>query len=59
MIDAWLSCVGDDRVVVAEQRLEEAAVRVEAGAEEDRVLGAEERRQALLELAGAAPACRR
>ena len=42
--------VGDDRVVGAEQRLEQPAVRVEAGAEEDRVLGAEELRQALLEL---------
>ena len=42
--------VGDDGVVGAEQRLEQAAVRVEARAEEDRVLGAEELREALLEL---------
>ena len=42
--------VGDDGVVGPEQRLEEAAVRVEARAEEDRVLGAEEGRQPLLEL---------
>ncbi len=42
--------VGDDGVVGAEQRLEEAAVGVEARAEEDRVLGAEEGREALLEL---------
>ena len=51
--------VGDDRVVGAEQRLEETAVGVEARAEEDRVLGAEERREPLLELAGAASASRR
>ena len=42
--------VGDDGVVGPEQRLEEAAVRVEARAEEDRVLGAEEGREPLLEL---------
>jgi hypothetical protein len=36
--------VGDDRVVLAEQRLEQAAVGVEARAVEDRVLGAEEGR---------------
>jgi hypothetical protein len=34
--------VGDDRVLGAEQRLEQAAVRVEARAVEDRVLRAEE-----------------
>ena len=43
--------VGDDRVLLAEERLEEAAVGVEARAEEDRVVGAEERRDPLLELA--------
>ena len=42
--------VRDDGVVGPEQRLEQAPVGVEAGAEEDRVLGAEERRQPLLEL---------
>ena len=36
--------VGDDGVFVVEQRLEQAAVGVEAGAVEDRVLGAEETR---------------
>ena len=59
MIEAWFSCVGDDRVLRAEERLEQAAVGVEAGAIEDRVLGAEEAREPLLELACAAPACRR
>jgi hypothetical protein len=34
--------VGDDRVLLAEQRLEQAAVGVEARRVEDRVLGAEE-----------------
>ena len=43
--------VGDDRVLVAQERLEQPAVRVEAGAEEDRVVGAEERREPLFELA--------
>ena len=43
--------VGEDRVVRAEQRLEDAAVRVEAGRVEDRVLHAEERGDPLLELA--------
>ena len=43
--------VGDDRVALVEQRLEDAAVRVEARAEEDRVLRAEERGEPLLELA--------
>ncbi len=42
--------VGDDRVFGAEQRFEKAAVRVETGAEQDRVVRAEELRQALLEL---------
>ena len=42
--------VGDDRVLLAEQRLEEAAVGVEAGGVEDRVLGAEEARETGLEL---------
>ena len=43
--------VGDDRVLLAEQRLEEAAVRVEARRVEDRVVRPEERRERLLELA--------
>jgi hypothetical protein len=42
--------VGDDRVVLAQQRLEQAAVGVEGGGVEDGVLGAQEARQALLEL---------
>ena len=36
--------VADDRVLFVEQRLEQAAVRVEARRVEDRVLGAEEAR---------------
>ena len=51
--------VGDHGVLVGEQRLEEASVRVEAGGEEDRVLGPEERREVLLERRGGATACRR
>jgi hypothetical protein len=46
-----IELVGDDRVLLVEQRLEEAAVGVEAGAEEDRVVGAEKRGQTLFELA--------
>ena len=42
--------VGDDRVLGAEQHLEDAAVGVEAGRVEDRRLGAEEVRQPRLEL---------
>ena len=51
MIDAWFSCVRDHGVPLVEQRLEDAAVGVEARAEQDRVLRAEERREALLQLA--------
>ena len=51
--------VGDDGVLGAEQRLEHAAVGVEAGGVQDRGLGAEELRQPRLELACAASACRR
>ena len=42
--------VADDGVLFAEERLEQAAVGVEAGAEENRLLGAEELREAILEL---------
>src|SRR5690606_41705066 len=42
--------VGDDRVLLAQQRLEQPAVGVEAGGVEDRVLGAEETGDGLLEL---------
>ena len=42
--------VGDDRVLLAEQRLEQAAVGVEAGGVEDGVLHAEEARDLRLEL---------
>ena len=42
--------VGDDRVLRAEQRLEDAAVGVEAGGEQDGVLGAEELRDPALQL---------
>ena len=43
--------VGDDRVAVVQEHLEEAAVGIEAGRVEDRVVGAEERREPLLESA--------
>src|SRR5690606_16536013 len=42
--------VRDDRVVLAEQRLEQPAVRVKAGSVEDGVLRAEEVRDGLLQL---------
>ena len=42
--------VADHRVLLAEQRLEQPAVRVEARRIEDRVLGAEEAAESLLEL---------
>ena len=51
--------VGDDRVLLAEQRLEEPAVGVEARGVEDRVLGAEEARDGRLELLVDASGCRR
>jgi hypothetical protein len=51
--------VGDDRVLLAEQGLEEPAVGVEGRAVEDRVLGADEGRDAPLELPCGCPACRR
>jgi hypothetical protein len=43
--------VADDRVLGAQQRLEQPGVGVEAAGVEDRVLGADERRDAPLELA--------
>jgi hypothetical protein len=42
--------VGEDGVLRSEQRLEDPAVRVEAGGEEDRVLHSEEAGHSLLEL---------
>ncbi len=51
--------VGDDRVLLRQQRLEQPAIGVEAGGVEDRVLHAEERRDLRLELPCAPPACRR
>ena len=44
---------------LVQQRLEQAAVRVEAGGIEDRVLHAEEAAQLLFELLVHASACRR
>ena len=41
--------IGDDRVLRPEQRLEHAAIRVEAGGEEDRIVLAEPARDPLLE----------
>ena len=43
--------VADDRVLLAEEGLEEAAVGVEAGGVEDGVLGAEKAAEPRLELA--------
>ena len=43
--------VGDEDVLLAEERLEDGGVRVEAGGEEERLLRPEELRQAALELA--------
>ena len=43
--------IRDDRVLLVRQRLEQAAVRVEAGRVEDRILGAEEFGEAALQLA--------
>ncbi len=42
--------VGDDRVVLAQDRLEQPAVGVEAGGVEDRVVGAEEAREGVFEV---------
>ena len=42
--------VGDDRVLLGQEGLEQATVGVEAGAVEDRVFGAEELGQGVLEL---------
>ena len=44
MIDAWFSASRDHAVLLAQERLEQAAVGVEAGRVEDRVVGAEEAR---------------
>ena len=46
-----VEAVGDDRVRFLEQRLEHAAVGVETGGEDDRVVLAEVLRDGLLELA--------
>ena len=43
--------IGNDGVVLGEQRFEQTAVGVEAGGKQDRVLRTQECRQALLELA--------
>ena len=45
-----VECVGDDRVVLAQQRLVQAAVGIEAGGVEDGVLGAEELRDLRFQL---------
>src|SRR4029079_10509534 len=42
--------VADDRVLFAEEHLKESAVGIEAGTVEDRILGAQERAERLLEL---------
>jgi hypothetical protein len=58
MIEAWLSASEMTASSFAQQRLEQAAVGVEAGGVEDRVLGAEEggdlRFQLLVQVLGAA-----
>ena len=46
-----IQLVGDDRVLLLRDRLEQSLVRVPARAVQDRVLGGEEARDALLELA--------
>ena len=51
--------VADDGVLLAEERLEEAAVGVEAGGVEDGVLGAEKRAQACTRAPCGSPGCRR
>ena len=51
--------VGDDGVLLAEQRLEHAAIGIEAGGEEDGVFHAEIIGDAALERAGAGRWCRR
>ena len=51
--------VGDDRVLGAQDRLEQPAVGVEARGIEDRVLGAEELARSPARAPCAAPACRR
>ncbi len=50
MIEAWFERVRNDGVLFAEQRLEQAAIGVEAGAVEDRVLHAEKAGNARLQL---------
>ena len=50
MMLAWFSASRDDRVLLAEQRLEQAAVGVEARGVEDGVLGAEEPAKRRLQL---------
>ncbi len=50
MMLAWFSSSEIDRVLLAEEHLEQPAVRVEAGGIEDRVLQAEERAQRRLEV---------
>ena len=59
MIEAWLSSSEMTASSAPEQRLEQAAVGVEAGGIEDGVLGAEPGRELVLELLVDAPACRR
>ncbi len=51
--------IGDDRILLAEQGLEQAAVGIEAGGVEDAVLGAEEVGDPALRVACAGPGCRR
>ena len=59
MIEAWLSASEMIASSVAEQRLEQPAIGVEAGGEEDRVVLAEIVGDGALELAVQGLACRR
>ena len=46
-----VQAVGDDRILRPQQRLEQTAIGVETGGEQDRIILAQELRQALLQLA--------
>ena len=50
MMEGVVELVGDDRVLAAQQRLEQAAVGVKAGGVENRVVHAQKFRQFALQL---------
>ena len=49
MIEAWFKGVGNDRVLLAEQRFEHAAIGVETGGEQDGVVHAQKGGELLLQ----------